>query len=98
MANLDTNVLRNSSKQQCALDVGRVMAHNGMQTSLGQAGVAESPCVLGAAQGSGPKRHSNVEVGSGEHHGSLMSSKALMNMGRVGLLLRDWVVDTSLQR
>ena len=98
LANLNTKVLRSSSKQQCELEVGGVMANSGMQTSLGQAGVAESPCVLGAAQGSGPKRHSNVEVGSGEHHGSLMSSKALMNMGRVGLLLRNWVVHTSLQR
>ena len=74
------------------------MGRRGMHVLHGQTSVAKTPHGLGAAQRSTSTGCSYAEVGRCEHHGSMMGSEALVQVGRVSLLLCDWVIHCALHK
>ena len=74
------------------------MGRRGMHILRGQTSVAKTPHGLSAAQRSSGTGCSYAEVGRCKHHGSMMGSEALMQVGRVSLLLCDWVIHCALHK
>lgn len=74
------------------------MGRRGRHILHGQTSVAKTPHGLGAAQRRTGTGCSYAEVGRCEHHGSMMGSKALMQVGRISLLLCDWVIPCALHK
>jgi len=74
------------------------MGRRGVHILRGQTSVAKTPHGLSAAQRSSGTGCSYAEVGRCKHHGSMMGSEALMQVGRVSLLLCDWVIHCALHK
>lgn len=99
-----TGSLDSSSSSQASTE--KLPLRNGTNDGCGrgiyilrrQTSVAKTPHGLGAAQRSTGTGCSYAEVGRCEHHGSMMGSEALMQVGRISLLLCDWVIHCALHK